>query len=632
MKASSIFIFIILLNLSLKGQNFFIRVYDNNSLQGIADVRVILTSGENKIVLFTGVRGFASSYIPLGMYKMVLEKRGYETMVENGVIIQGHEAFNSEYRLKQTGIVQNQTGTLRHENQTIKDRSERINEIDRKPEFDKSVKKSDERVPAHTDKFIETDRFSSTDYLGITSRLYRRPSITYLYIDHEGDLTKEMINLIKSKEISEKFNDNRVVNCVIKQSGDVDENYLKRYIEDNVVRNIARIWFPFDNRKREHSLHIVEQRGLYDATDADVLASLATVRGEGILKDAGELLINKSYIVVYDVVNVKKVSSRDLRGYEAKLNIHLYKLNWTPLIMNYLLERWTNSDAIEQLNFSVNHVKSFHRKTSFLSLTSVQSTKVRYGRKSDEELFNELAHNIINEVEFHISKHSPDFQVKTSIAGSNPIKAPIGLKEGVFVDQRYFIYELSEANDGSIRKNRKSVVRATRRIADNRAMATGYAKHTNFYRVYGRIPSEGMVLEEKPDRGMSLAFSYWPGEYNVLYEGLVGALTKSTSTPEKSKVYLKVIGLTDYSKVSIVAVGISKDLYLGTLMSVNPYIGNSGISIDGSTSYLGLDAGINLNLIVFNNIHLTANAGFNSWRSIVSAEWIGYSGGLKILF
>lgn len=604
----------------LSGQNFFIGIYDEGTKQPIADVRITLESREYRTHLYTGGRGNASAQIPFGIYTLIIEKRGYEKQIESNIYIQELEIVNVEFYLIRDGTLSPQKQTQQTLPTKVETNQQPKRIID--PGFE-----------------INDDASTPLDHLGITSREYRRPSITYLYVNRHHDLVKELNKKLIASDLNAKFNDNRIKNCLIDAQGNIDDKFLKNYIEQNITGEIVRIWFPFNNYDRQHSLEVINDRGLYDATDADVLASRATLRGEGILRDAGELLINRSYIIVYDIVKVNNVHSRNLRGYEARLNMHLFKLKWNNNTMHVLLENWNNPDFTHEFLFPVEHIKSFHRKRQFLTLSATQRRRILFGRKSDDELLSELSMSAIAEVEFHMSKNNPDFLVKSEVASSRPIKAPIGLKEGVHVDQRYFIYELSLNQDNVIEKNRKTVVRATRRIADNRHVATGEAKYTDFYKVAGKEPMEGMLFEQNPDRGMSLGATYWPGDINVFWEGLVGVMAKSTSVRPGSKTYIKMMAVTRESDSNhgslssiIGAVGISRDFFLGNLFTINPYVGNSFISYWGGISYFGLDAGINLNLLLSNSFHLTANGGTNTWKGIIHNEWYGFSGGVKILF
>ena len=87
-------------SLSVVGQNFFIRVFDESNLQAVPDVRVTLESPDSRITMFTGARGDASSFVPTGTYTLILEKRGYDTKkVDRGITIRANETANIEYHI-----------------------------------------------------------------------------------------------------------------------------------------------------------------------------------------------------------------------------------------------------------------------------------------------------------------------------------------------------------------------------------------------------------------------------------------------------------------------------------------------------------------------------------------------------
>jgi hypothetical protein len=114
------------------------------------------------------------------------------------------------------------------------------------------------------------------------------------------------------------------------------------------------------------------------------------------------------------------------------------------------------------------------------------------------------------------------FQVKTSIFSTNPIFSKIGLKEGVSVDQRYFVYENTQNSKGVIKLKRRGVVRATSKIDDNRQNSTGKTVGSKFYQVAGSKLDKGMLLQEKYDAGMGLSLNYGKNGLNVLFEFNIG--------------------------------------------------------------------------------------------------------------
>ena len=105
-----------------------------------------------------------------------------------------------------------------------------------------------------------------------------------------------------------------------------------------------------------------------------------------------------------------------------------------------------------------------------------------------------------------LSQAHADFQVQSPIAEASPLKAKIGLKEGIKIDDRFYVMEQVLQPDGKTTKDvRRAVFRATKDIADNRKNADGHGKeYTTFYQVGGWNYDKGMTLVSKKDVGTSV--------------------------------------------------------------------------------------------------------------------------------
>jgi len=99
-----------------------------------------------------------------------------------------------------------------------------------------------------------------------------------------------------------------------------------------------------------------------------------------------------------------------------------------------------------------------------------------------------------------------DFQVVTKIEKDFPIEAPIGIKEGLKIDNRYFVYEKVETDSGII-ENRIATIRA-KKVAENRGLVSVENKNSKFYQIgYGNI-EPGMIIRNKEDYGVGVSIGY----------------------------------------------------------------------------------------------------------------------------
>lgn len=126
-------------------------------------------------------------------------------------------------------------------------------------------------------------------------------------------------------------------------------------------------------------------------------------------------------------------------------------------------------------------------------------------RKEHEECVEDLMNAGIDNL-FRRLYHYEVFKVKAPVFDIFPVQAKIGRKEGLRIDQRFFVYEFSRDEFGDIVPHKVGAVRVSRKIDDNRGYATGESENTTrFYRIHGRA-RQGMLLRQKAtDIGMTIS-------------------------------------------------------------------------------------------------------------------------------
>ena len=119
--------------------------------------------------------------------------------------------------------------------------------------------------------------------------------------------------------------------------------------------------------------------------------------------------------------------------------------------------------------------------------------------------FTDKIASTYDEMLTRLSQAHADFQVQSPIAETSPLRAKIGLKEGLQIDDRFYVMEQVLRSDGKSTKDvRRAVFRVTKDIADNRKNADGHGKeYTTFYQVGGGSYDKGMTLVSKKDLGLS---------------------------------------------------------------------------------------------------------------------------------
>ena len=137
-----------------------------------------------------------------------------------------------------------------------------------------------------------------------TAMDYRRSSLYSLLINHDDQkFAKEISDVFLQIPTPEKYNDHNLsVRVVSMDSKLKDTEVVQSFIENNGIasRLVAR-WFERDPFTGVCNVDLVKSRGLYDANEFDRELALRSQRGIAMLEDAGEDLINNTFLVVNDI-------------------------------------------------------------------------------------------------------------------------------------------------------------------------------------------------------------------------------------------------------------------------------------------------------------------------------------------
>ncbi|MEJ5264077.1 MAG: hypothetical protein WHT29_02045 [Bacteroidales bacterium] len=379
-------------------------------------------------------------------------------------------------------------------------------------------------------------------------RRYMRPSLTIIYLTRGGALSDRMQVLFEKFPVPAKYNDHNVATRVIRieeVNGNVQERKLQEYLTNKVSREVVAKWFN-RNEKGEFSMDLIAERGMYNATDAEVIKAKASERKMALLQDAGENLLDRSYILVYDIKKIMtaeefaraKGRPAEEEGYYAWYDCYLFKLDWTDSVAAVFYNNlWTDAsnfdparvEAFNKTNFPIVFVDKVSTAFGYVSSTQYKDhSRNIFGSLTDDQLFERLFSKVVDEADTQLAQRNEDFKVKIPVFSTEPIQAKVGLKEGLSVDKRFFVYEFEVNSKGEKKAVRKGVVRATNKITDNRGIATGQTEPSKFYQVAGRKLYQGMLMQENPDWGFGLTFGYGSTS-GAVGEGLSVMLEINTS-------------------------------------------------------------------------------------------------------
>jgi len=512
---------------------------------------------------------------------------------------------------------------------------------------------------------------------------YDRIAITYLLLDFG---TGNYYNMLKQSfvqvKVDDKYDDNTIKEAMLGSPVKREEtansfafnprtpDNVSFKIKDALLANhaanaVIAKWF---SRKEDGSfgVELLQQRGLYNATDAEVAAANASKLGLAKLMDAGEKLLNNSYIIVFDVnelidmdeaynrqqKNSKTTISRIKNGFKATINAYVFKINFNDTInATFWSELWAdaNSPDLQQRKAkfdSYNFPITYCTRTTAMVEASQYNTGQALAPKvqaSAEQMLVKLLQDGINNNLGAIENSLEDFRVKASIFSTHPLEAKIGKKEGLKTDHRYFVYEMEMDETGNIVAKRKGVIRASKHIVDNRGIATGQTATSRFYQVGGGRLDAGMLLQQRNDAGLALSLGYAAGGVGGFDARLDFNLTRllGAKMPTMLKLYIEggydgaeehvTIGneetIRTYSNFMRFGAGIGKELCFLHFFRLQPFVGfglEQATDTDDKTkslSTLYARAGATLGINIRHNLQLVGTFGpFAPMGKITNAD------------
>ena len=454
---------------------------------------------------------------------------------------------------------------------------------------------------------------------------YARNSMSLMVLDFGDRHNGIIFSQFPSLQPPEKFFNNTLQHPVIPTAGSkrpvsaelpellqyIPPDYIIKLLqEQKVAQQILSIWF---NRQADGSYNVdlLKQRGLYNANDNDFMAASASKRGQSTLMDMGLKLVNQSYVLVYDFFDVTTMEEyydskaiptkeRTSNGYKAKVKSYLFRLDFSEEVAsNFFNYYWTSAGdkdmtarakAFDQASFKWVHVANQRVESEMTQFNANQIAGLKK-QKSNEELIHNLLVDVMEKVTPQMEARNDAFRVKAMVSSVHPISSKIGKKEGLSLDNRYFIYENRQKKDGTIYKKRMAVVKVMK-VADNRQVTVGNSESSEFYKIFGgKVDNMGMYLEQKNDAGLNLFLGYaldgmtgYTGRMDFFISKFMGGLVpagKSGKALTSLLVYVEgAYDNREYTDLSDdpfeftrVSLGIGKDIYLFSGLYFEPYIG-----------------------------------------------------------
>lgn len=142
---------------------------------------------------------------------------------------------------------------------------------------------------------------------------YHRSSLYSILLKHpEKEFCNEMIEAFKSIPIPDKYNNHDLKIKVMPSpvlkaftkaeiEGAYKDAITKMLVKNKIGGRLIEKWFDRDKATGCFDMNLVAERGYYDASILDVKEARASARGTALLADAGEELLNHTYVIVNDI-------------------------------------------------------------------------------------------------------------------------------------------------------------------------------------------------------------------------------------------------------------------------------------------------------------------------------------------
>lgn len=250
---------------------------------------------------------------------------------------------------------------------------------------------------------------------------------------------------------------------------------IDKYFKTNKIANsLVAKWYGRDT-DGSFNMKLIGDRGYYNASEMEMNIAKGSATGCASVRDAGEELINKTFVVVNKLhfmsneIIAKKIKDalvesasemtgiaktlalkgadklyqKTKEGYSVWTTSYLYKLKWNDSIQNtFYDEYWISKDNIDEAKklafdntdlFELEYVGKERAKS--LVTFSLKETR------SEEEVLALSTVRNIDRVYAKLQKKYDVFKTRTPLYSGSPITAKIGMKEGLEGGEKFEVFE-----------------------------------------------------------------------------------------------------------------------------------------------------------------------------------------------
>ena len=307
------------------------------------------------------------------------------------------------------------------------------------------------------------------------------------YNEHDvGSVNINVVSNLTEKSIIEARNNKNQK----KDAEAIKDKIEKELKNQRVAHQVVKRWFTSEDGKF-WDMSIIQDRGLYNATELEAGIAKANVRGMAKLADAGEELINNSFVTVTDLLiyankpiadlyrelanALKKEAEKTTNdakgkdnatqltasvtagtllttasgfsiaadaikdGYTVLSKTFLYKLKWDEQIQAEFYQNWGNEAAFEQMNFTLEYVG--------YQINETVINRGVFNKKANrmpEVVIKQAVVRNIDEAFAKLQEGNDVFKPMVPVIGTEPIMAQIGLKESITKKSKFNVLQKTE--------------------------------------------------------------------------------------------------------------------------------------------------------------------------------------------
>ncbi len=403
---------------------------------------------------------------------------------------------------------------------------------------------------------------------------------------------------------------------------------FKTVFEELLIGNDRKLDMSKINRRAKNTM----SKDQYDMSKS--MSNVSTIdaknRDELFKKNYAVIITENSYITNFSdnaykgahklnaTIYIVKLGSLQHVADKLRKGNNFIELNWSEISDSLLTTSLVSANNYElTLGPAAVPQGSTPLATAALEKTYAKLNK-KFESYKEQDYINELYSLAVSAAFEKATRSVLDFQVVAPVKDDRPISSNIGSKEGLKIDNRYFVYEQVENEKGERTEEKVSTVRV-RKVGDNSGISSDSSGYSKFYKIGGGNIEPGMYMRNKEDIGVGVSIGYgndswirldyrikgitpglkffvdanpFPGKVELNRDALnshVGGLYGGFLTPQNFYVAVSY-------KFSF---GVEKTMHLGSRISLTPFvgIGKQAVNLSGNFaqfSYFGVPTSITL--------------------------------------